>query len=525
MYAWQLITGTGFLFNYNASQAFYINEMGSILAVIAIALGLSYLFEQPNKKQLLALPIILATVYYVMPMTVFHHSKDMKLDPALLFVSIAALMTFFAFFRQFSLKNASTSFKLILLVGILIGFAFSIKVTSLMLILAVAGLLAYRLLSFWGYMGFFFFFLLIFTGGGLWSMMNVWMPSDRSLILGISLVFFILGIGSFALAVTKKGGVAFKKYVISTLTLLLGFIIGISPWILKNTLETQAWNAKDSNTKALVMQSILSGSGNSYRPDMTQIMSQEEYDKKSAALAASSITADGQSQNEDLGRYFGYEEGINNYLRLPMNLTFQKNQGGEFTAITFIFLALIPPLLLFARGRRKWVYSSIVSFGILFLLVYGFMSSSMGAAGTASNPIKNMQSDVDRIIVENEKIREASKNPITISATYASDVWNIVIKKPILGGLSNITIGDQMAEFFALKNIEKNRLLIGYLILLLINIAFIATVHFCTRDDAEDQNFREIMVLLNVYGFLFLISAFGIVWYGILVYYLFFALI
>lgn len=32
-------------------------------------------------------------------------------------------------------------------------------------------------------------------------------------------------------------------------------------------------------------------------------------------------------------------------------------------------------------------------------------------------------------------------------------------------------------------------------------------------------------VMLNVYGFLFLISAFGIVWYGILVYFIFFALI
>jgi hypothetical protein len=28
MYAWQLITGTGFLFSYNASQAFYVNQLG-----------------------------------------------------------------------------------------------------------------------------------------------------------------------------------------------------------------------------------------------------------------------------------------------------------------------------------------------------------------------------------------------------------------------------------------------------------------------------------------------------------------
>ncbi len=45
MYAWQLITGTGFLFSYTAAQAFYINQLGGLLAVIAIISTLSYAFE------------------------------------------------------------------------------------------------------------------------------------------------------------------------------------------------------------------------------------------------------------------------------------------------------------------------------------------------------------------------------------------------------------------------------------------------------------------------------------------------
>ena len=65
------------------------------------------------------------------------------------------------------------------------------------------------------------------------------------------------------------------------------------------------------------------------------------------------MTASGQTQNEDLGRYFGYDTGINNYLKLPANLTFQKNQSGEFTEISYIFLALVPSLLLFVRSRRN----------------------------------------------------------------------------------------------------------------------------------------------------------------------------
>jgi hypothetical protein len=46
MYTWQLITGTGFLFSYTAAQAFYVNQLGGILAVIAIISTLSYAFEK-----------------------------------------------------------------------------------------------------------------------------------------------------------------------------------------------------------------------------------------------------------------------------------------------------------------------------------------------------------------------------------------------------------------------------------------------------------------------------------------------
>ena len=49
----------------------------------------------------------------------------------------------------------------------------------------------------------------------------------------------------------------------------------------------------------------------------------KEIDKK---LAANTLDADGNTKNEDFGRYFGYEKGISNYLKLPLNLTLQLNQ-------------------------------------------------------------------------------------------------------------------------------------------------------------------------------------------------------
>ena len=71
----------------------------------------------------------------------------MKLDPALLFVSISVFMLFFSSIKTFTSKDTDKSFYvLLLIVGVLIGFAFSIKVTTLMLLLAILGLFAYRAL-------------------------------------------------------------------------------------------------------------------------------------------------------------------------------------------------------------------------------------------------------------------------------------------------------------------------------------------------------------------------------------------
>ena len=100
MYAWQLITGTGFLFSYTAAQAFYVNQLGGILAVVAIIGAISTLLDSPTKKYLISLPIISAAIFYAMPMNIFQQAKDMKLDPALLAISIAAFMTLVSLWKK-----------------------------------------------------------------------------------------------------------------------------------------------------------------------------------------------------------------------------------------------------------------------------------------------------------------------------------------------------------------------------------------------------------------------------------------
>lgn len=461
MYTWQLITGTGFLFSsifgqaHLAAQAFYVNQIGGILAVIFITSTLSYVFQIKDKKILLSLPIIFATIFYAMPMNIFQQAKDMKLDPALLSVSISWLALLFVWWREELKKN--DMLKIYAISGIIIGLAFSIKFTSLMLILWVLWLIAYRTLSIYWFYSFFFLFLAIFTKFWLLTQLNVWMPTDSVLISKISTGLILVAWISLLLWIYKKGIESWKDWIVSSIIFVTWVLIGISPWIVKNTLEVNPIQAsKNTPIQQLVLSSVLNWSGWTLNTNYSTIFSEEEYKERSSRVTGNWITGSGQSQNEDLWRYFGYDKWINNYLKLPPNLTFQKNQPGEFTDITYIFLAFIPIIFLFIRWRKN--YFPIAAWVLSIILFWYYFTNS----------------------------------------------WS-----KILGNI------------FAVEN-----LLWWYLVLIIINISIVWFSHF-TLDESIDENkkIKELIVFLGIYWFLFAVSAFGIVWYGIVIYYVFFALI
>ncbi len=468
MYAWQLITGTGFFFSYTAAQAFYVNQLGGILAVIAITSALSVIFEDPKKKYLLSLPIMFAAAFYAMPMNIFQQAKDMKLDPALLAISISGLLVLFSAWKW---TNSKRDFSFLFLAWLIVGFAFSIKVTTLMLMIWGFALIAYRILSLWWFLGYFFLFLAIFTKANFWSILNVWMPKDGAIMQWISLWLVFLSCIAFFIASRQSSWKQVQHWIISSLIFLVSILAGFSPWIIKNISEVKPWNllSQDTNKSTVLMASLLGGSWGVYTPDFTKIYSQEEVTEKLWNLLKAWNSEGGQSKNEDMGRYFWYETGINNYLKLPANLTFQKNQTGEFTEITYIFLALFPTMLLFVRWRNgKYAIGIWVS--MLFFFIYFFL---------------------DRLWWE------AITRFFSLSFPWIESLFG-----------------------------KWNNLLFGYILLLLINIGFIVFSHYLI-DDEHDENkkLKEMIILFGTYGFIFLIGAFGIVWYGVLIYFILFALI
>jgi hypothetical protein len=459
MYTWQLITGTGFLFSYNASQAFYLNQLGGILSVIAIISTLSYAFEKKEKSALLSLPILFATVYYAMPMTVFQQAKDMKVDPAYLFFSITGIMLLFHVWKWGIYKDNKKDLILLAIIGVIIGFTFTVKVTSVMLILACLGVIAYRLLSFSGYIGFFFIFLAAFTKMNLWGVMNVPMPKDPSLIANISIFLWIFGIFfiAYSLYSLKRKEIkidTFSSWIFSSIVFGIGVIVGCAPWLIKNAYEVI------SSKSTPTLMSILGGSWGVWMYDYKSLFTEKELEERKST-EIEGMTKDGKSENEDFGRYFWYEWGLNNYLKLPANLTFQKNQWGEFTDITYIFLALLPGLLLFIRWRMRYSIWLPIWWFLIFLFLYYFRDASW----------------------------------VYISSFFSQ--FSLIM------------------EYWDWKSY-------GYGVILLLNLLILGYFHFATKDTHTNRHLREVIIFMGIYAFLFMIAAFGIVWYGIVIYFGFF---
>lgn len=183
--------------------------------------------------------------------------------------------------------------------------------------------------------------------------MFVWMPENTTIIVLFSTVIGIIGFG-YALYTHSK--LRITQYLQITGIFLLGIFLAVFPWVLKNGFEL-GW-------KNISVPSLLNGSGNvpsngSFVADYSKIYTPEELQTRVNQNNFSMITGSGTSLNEDFARYFGQESGLNNYIKLPANLTFQKNQNGEFTDITYIFLAFVPVSLLFLRAKYEEKYKNL----------------------------------------------------------------------------------------------------------------------------------------------------------------------
>ena len=441
MYFWELYTWLGFLV-WSQTVAFYLSSFSGVIAAITVYIGISYLLQK--KETFFNIPLFCVMILMMMPMSVFQLAKDMKVDFGLLFMSSISLFLMYWLLygdKHFSHKK---SWGMLGLIGFFIWIAFSIKVTSLLLLLWILWMLFYKKFALWWLLSFFAIFVGIFTYLDLWSLMNVIVPTDFWTYWYIfSLCTILVGFIWLIVSYYRRSAWDFSapNIFIETACIVLWFIIALVPWGLKHISEIPEW-------KQFGVRTLVSWYPDKYRADYWRIYTSQQLQARKQQ-ADTGIEKNGTTSNEDFWRYFGYEEGINNYLKLPWNLTFQVNQSGEFTDISYIFFVLIPSLFLFLPYRRPEYMYPVLAF-VWVLLVYYI------------------------------------PNPIGSYMTY-------------------------LLSFIGLP--------MWYIpIFLFVFSPFIYLYYTLKRWSKSVELFLATLAFSSVYTFLWSISAFGVVWYGIVMY-------
>lgn len=485
MYAWQVFTGIWYMLH-SATQAFYLNNLWGILSFLVITLTLREFLSSKFKQTFLNIPLLIGTIYLAIPMTIFQLAKDMKLDNGLLFVSSIAVYIIFYLLSKYiwykneykwenfeissstgpessevevSLKKNGTfwmfsyftsymylwdnifskksTYIYLALAWILSGFAFSIKITSLLLISGVIGVISYSFLGVAGFLGYIALYIAVFTKWHLWAIMNVVVPTDAHFVNMVSLISLSIAVVCYLYSFQKYRLENTKKYFQVLGVYLLAVWIWIAPWVTRNIYDT----------RSLSTGAILGWVWESFSADYTKIYSKDELAQLDASNSGTSMTASGTSNNEDFGRYFGYEEGINNYLKLPYNLTMQVNQRGEYMDLSYLFFAFIPLILFFSY--KTWIFTFWAFFFTILPLAF-FVPA----------------------------------------------------------------INKVLSDFFSKFHLPE-----GYLIFALFFFVPFLFLLYTLKKDKLSQLLRLNLTFWVWYIFLWAISAFGIIWYGITMYY------
>ncbi len=435
MLTWESFTGIGYMF-WSPTQAFFLNNVWWFLSFILLVLITSDLLkstQEKDKKLFISIPMFVWTIFISLPMIVFQQAKDMKLDSWLFFVSIIVVYLLFKYYLNLDNKTYLEKAKwfindkilhrwfhfnnllIIFIIWLLAGFTFSIKVISLILISAIIWVIAYVRLGLMWFAWYVAIFFAIFTKAKLWWMMNVVVnPSNipwfENKFFIISWLIWVLLLGySFI-----KNKFIVKKFFLEFGIFLLWLIIALSPWIWKNIYETYP---------NISLWGILSWKSDSFVLDYTKIHTQQDIDQIILEKNRTSMSSEWTTTNEDFWRYFGYEKWVNNYIKLPWNLTMQINQGREFTDIWFLFLALLPAILLFLPYRKKY-YS--------FLIVLVLIAELLVFIKTDNNVIDNSKlSTFSKISEESKSVLFQRNDKIFEDKIFNKDIYDINISNYI----------------------------------------------------------------------------------------------
>lgn len=158
----------------------------------------------------------------------------------------------------------------------------------------------------------------------------------------------------------------FRKYILALIFIFFAFL-PILPMVTRNIYQTRSLAPAD----------IRFGKGaiDSFKidPPFAKEVTQPDYKKY--------MKNNSTGNREELGRYIGYDKWYKKYLLLPFRVTQNKYISGPFVDIGYLFLGLLPLVLLvyfkIKTGKVKTLLLEIAILGFIFWVIWIFTASNI----------------------------------------------------------------------------------------------------------------------------------------------------
>ncbi len=365
---WSIIMSLGDLLFGSMTVAIFLSNLMGLFCVLVV-FRLARLFVSSSNA------LLVAAIFYTAPVVTYHNYFDEKVDLGFLFVSLCTLLLLLEYLVRSRADKAETgsispvkigSFQLSshlllwIMIGWLTGFAFGIKYVALFNIIALIGLLFYQKGGRSAFAGSFLLALSLLFLLGIHQFSGLALDGNSSTLLGVLLL-----IPSLILL-----GRAFRSsypQLIQLGTLIGAFVLAMglnyAPWAIKHGLENRS-----ISISALV-------EGKSPEPKIKikpkfRNQQRQSNSKLSRKKREASTKAAQQTRREELQRYQGFEKGLPLFLSLPYDLTMNTNLPNQsYLDIGFLWLLLLPLLLLSIRARNLWKNLIWLAFMLFFLLL------------------------------------------------------------------------------------------------------------------------------------------------------------
>ena len=364
-FQWEYLTSFGFsLFGYNsifgATTSMAVNWTTGILAILAVASFARHFLGRHSG-------VLAALLYYTLPLVGHFSFADMKIDNAIFAVGTLALFVMFiALFPRAETEDEETvSFRTrwrwIALAGLFAGFAFSMKPTAVMVLMATLSVLVGASLFWVGFLG-----TVSLAAAAFIVQRALDIPGIVQRAAGITITStpvliatVLLGCALLAAAAVLRPA-RLKTTVLSVLVFTALFIASIFPWVYHNNfvrgrLIPTILELGVPNSDSPVFNVEGTGTGvvtGTYR----ELPKELAVDKKSSSCKATGST-------EELGRYWGYRTGLGHYLLLPWRSVLNLDSAGYYVTtspVLFLFpLLLLLPFFWMRRGRwLRWLWAA-----------------------------------------------------------------------------------------------------------------------------------------------------------------------